>query len=123
MPIIGPIEVETAADSSSVMILKVLRRSCSRAAARLAPSMADMLTCNDPNTIAAITATSAVASRISTSVKASSEPSRGRKHIGVGFEHLIGRSLLPENLDLYFPNSRQRRRRDDAFPPVAYRPI
>ncbi len=119
----GPMEVETAVDSSSDMILKVLRKTCSRAAARLAPSMADRLKCNEPNTMAAVTATNAVASRISTSVKASSESSRGRKHIRARLQHFIGRSLLPENLDFHFSNSRQSRRGDDALPPVPFRPI
>src|SRR6476660_3582425 len=123
MPIMGPLELETAVDSSSDMILRVLRMRCSRAEARLAPSMADMLTCNEPNTMAAVTATSAVASTISTSVKPFSESTRGRKHIGVGLEHFIGRSLLPENLDLYFSNSRQRCRRNDAFPPEPFGPV
>src|SRR6476659_498394 len=119
----GPMEVVTAVDISSDMIRKVLRNSCSRAAERLAPSMATVLKCNEPKTMAAMTATSAVASSTSTSVKASSESSRGRKYIGAGLQHFIGRSLLPENLDFYFANGRQGRRRDDALPSILFSPI
>src|SRR5689334_139020 len=123
MPVIGTKGVATAVANSSDMIRKVLRNSCSRAAERLAPSMATVLKCNEPKTMAAMTATSAVASSTSTSVKASSESSRGCKHIGAGLQHFIGRSLLPENLDFYFANGRQGRRRDDALPPILFSPI
>src|SRR4029078_3733148 len=119
----GPMEVVTAVDISSDMIRKVLRNSCSRAAERLAPSMATVLKCNEPKTVAAMTATCAVASSTSTSVKASSESSRRRKYIGAGLQHFIGRSLLPENLNFYFANGREGCRRNDALPWILFSPI
>src|SRR5689334_459212 len=101
----------------------VLRNTCSRAAERLAPSIAIALRFKDPNTMAAMTATSAVANRTSTSVKPASEAGRGRKHICTGLKHFIGGSLLPKNLDLHLANGRQRGRGNDALPSVAHSPV
>src|SRR5262245_20253907 len=105
------------------MMRKVLLSICARDAALRALSIASVLSCNDPNTMAAMTATSAVANNTSTRVKPRSEACGGRKHIGTGLEYFLRESLLPENLDFDFTNCLQRCRGDDSLPSILFRAL
>src|SRR5512139_3046463 len=98
------------------MMRRVLLRSCSREAVLRALSIAMVLRFNDPNTMAAITATSAVASNTSTRVNPRSERCTLHEYIGADLEHFVRRAFLPQNLYFYFPHRIQRCRGDNAFP-------
>src|SRR5690242_3001613 len=111
--------LDTEAVSSSAMMRNVLLKTCSLAAVMRARSIAAVLSCSDPNTMAAMTATSAVANNTSTRVKPLSEACTGCcEPIGVSFEHFIRSPSFPENLDLDLTNSIQRCGGDDTLPPI-----
>src|SRR5215467_911981 len=122
-PTQGPIGFETEAVNSSAMMRKVLLSICACAALLRAVSIASVLRRSDPNTMAAMIATSAVANNTSTRVKPRSEARGWREHIGTGLEYFLCIPLLPQNLNFDFTNRLQGCRGDDSLPSILFRPF